>query len=89
MTEVHSTAAEGAVTHQDKYGNSMPILKPLRDHPNAWEVQHEGKVVGTISQDLDKWWGRGVSDYSHGPWSGPHVHRHEAVQAIFDREGKG
>jgi hypothetical protein len=49
--EVHSTAAENAVTRTDKFGHSMPILRPAPRHdpiPGMYYVEHEGITAGLL-----------------------------------------
>jgi hypothetical protein len=98
MAEVHSTAAEGAVTRVNKWGESMPILRKT-SVPSMRYVEHEGKEIGML-QDLGP-----PSEYSNWPgrkrWASHHppseakprghieLHntKYEAVEFLFGPPG--
>ena len=88
MTEVHSTAAEGAVTHVDKWGESMPITRPTT-YRGLHSVHHHGEQVGFV-QELNE--GRWLSHHPLGesPRSGgglehikEHTNKRDAVDSLF------
>jgi hypothetical protein len=79
MPEIHSTASEGAVSRTNKFGESMPILRP---HPlGGFHVDHNGNRMGQIWQSPDgKWWSG--KPYEPGI-AHPHESKHEAAQSLF------
>lgn len=84
--EVHSTAAEGAVSRTDKFGHSMPILKPVKEYAPGksfpyltYEVEHEGQYKGQIWHDVDK----GIWHSNKGSYHNATNTKHGAVASLF------
>jgi|SRR5579864_7123663 len=86
---VHSTAAEGesVVSRTDKFGHSMPILRPT-GYKNQYTVHHEGEHRGYLLQIGDKWFatkpGVDVGTGSMHQPIGPHPSKHKATASLFD-----
>jgi hypothetical protein len=91
LAEIHSTAAEGrgVVSRQDKFGHSMPILRPAgfatpSDQAPVYHVYHGDIKMGTIVRTTPSrnWWAR--NEIQDTPWDGPHENKHQAVGSLFD-----
>lgn len=85
---VHSTAAEGAVTRTDKFGQSMPILRPIEIQgekvPGYYNVTHESIHLGRIRQTAKGWWQTDPS-WATGREASIHPDRHSAVASLFSK----
>jgi hypothetical protein len=90
MPEVHSTAAEGegVVSRTDKFGHSMPILRPTQ-YKGQFTVHHENEHRGYVQQVGGNWYatkpGIDVGTGSMHQPLGPHESKHTATASLFDR----
>jgi hypothetical protein len=75
----------GAVTRVDKFGRTMPILRPTFLVPGSkavhFRVEHEGNLMGHVFQPTRD--GPWFSRRHTGEGFGPYQHRHEAVHGLY------